>query len=491
MRGQGLQAVVWRHAAAQIALVALVAGVTIAMFLSYRAEVRRADAVRETLLGLQELRGEVLSAETGLRGYRLTRRTSFLAPYRDALSRIAEEERRVGALLPQGSRPRFAEIQTIVDDWLTDFAEPLLRHLRTASSRPEVALIDPEAGKARIDRFRRRIAELSAIERARLVREQERLGRLSTVGIGAMVGAFLLAVLGAMVLRRRLEVRVGRPVTALADVARAFGGGELGQRVSASGGIREVDIATEAFDDMAEHIEATVLRLRELDDLKSRFVASVSHELRTPLTAVSGFVGVLLDPEGEPLSDDQREMLTIVKRNASYLETIMDDLLLLSRLESGQMSLDLGDVDVAELLEELCSELRPAMSEHAIALDVEAVARPVVAADRARLRQTFANLVGNAIKFSPPDGHVAVRALSEGTGAVVEICDEGPGIPEDELPRLSERFFRASTAVGVKGTGLGLTISREIVELHGGRIEVLSTVGKGSTFRVHLPADGA
>jgi signal transduction histidine kinase len=142
---------------------------------------------------------------------------------------------------------------------------------------------------------------------------------------------------------------------------------------------------------------------------------------------------------------------------------------------------------VAELLEELCGELRPAMRERAIALEVETDARPVVAADRARLRQTFANLVGNAIKFSPPDGHVAVRALSVGEGAIVEICDEGPGIPEDELPRLCERFFRASTAVGVKGTGLGLTISREIVELHGGRLEVRSTLGEGSTFRVRLP----
>jgi signal transduction histidine kinase len=277
-------------------------------------------------------------------------------------------------------------------------------------------------------------------------------------------------------------------MTALADAARAFGDGDLGQRVSVRGGVGEVEVAADAFDDMAARIEEMVLRLRELDELKSHFVASVSHELRTPLTSVSGFVGVLLEPGGEPLSDGQREMLAIVKRNAGYLEALIDDLLLLARLESGQMTLELRDVDVAELLEELCAELQPAVHERAIALDVEADGRPVVAADRARLRQTFVNLVGNAIKFSPPAGRVAVRALSEGEEAVVEICDEGPGIPEDELPRLCERFFRASTAVGVKGTGLGLTISREIVELHGGRLEVRSTLGEGSTFRVHLPA---
>jgi signal transduction histidine kinase len=488
MKGHGLQAVLRRSAAAQILLLAVVAGAAVAMFLSYRAEVRRADAVRETLLGLQELRGDVLSAETALRGYTLTRHASFLASYREALPHIAADERRVRALLPAGTLPRFAAIQTVVADWRTDFAEPVIRDLQTARTRPAAAPIDLGAGAARTDRFRRLVADLSATERARLAREQELQARVSTVGLAAIAVAFVLAALGAMLLRRRLEACVGRPVTALADVARAFGGDELRQRVSASGEVRAADVAMEAFDDMAEHVQATVLRLRELDELKSRFVASVSHELRTPLTAVSGFVSVLLDPAGEPLTDDQREMLTIVKRNASYLEAIMDDLLLLSRLESGEMSLDLGDVDVAELLEELCADLRMAMQERTIALDVEAHERPVVAADRARLRQTFANLVGNAIKFSPPDGRVAVRALSEGNGAVVEICDEGPGIPEDELSRLSERFFRASTAVGVKGTGLGLTISREIVELHGGRIEVLSTVGEGSTFRVHLPA---
>jgi signal transduction histidine kinase len=488
MRGHGLQALVRRSTVAQIALVAVVAGVAAAMFLSYRAEVRRADAVRETLLGLQELRGEVLSAETGLRGYTLTRRPSFLAPYREAFPRIAQQEQRVYALLPEATRPRLKEIQAVVEDWHTGFAETVLSRLRAGRARAAMEVIDAGAGKARIDRVRRLVADLAASERARLVREQDRLALLSTVGLAAIAAAFLLAVLGAMVLRRRLEERVGRPMTALADAARAFGDGDLGQRVSVRGGVGEVEVAADAFDDMAARIEEMVLRLRELDELKSHFVASVSHELRTPLTSVSGFVGVLLEPGGEPLSDGQREMLAIVKRNAGYLEALIDDLLLLARLESGQMTLELRDVDVAELLEELCAELQPAVHERAIALDVEADGRPVVAADRARLRQTFVNLVGNAIKFSPPAGRVAVRALSEGEEAVVEICDEGPGIPEDELPRLCERFFRASTAVGVKGTGLGLTISREIVELHGGRLEVRSTLGEGSTFRVHLPA---
>jgi signal transduction histidine kinase len=487
MRGHGLQALVRRSTVAQIVLVGVVAGVAAAMFLGYRGDVRRADAVRETLLGLQELRGEVLSAETGLRGYTLTRRPSFLAPYHEAFPRIAEQERRVRALLPDATRPRLAEVEALVEDWRTGFAEPVLSRLRAGRTRAATAVIDAGAGKARIDRVRRLVADLAATERGRLVREQDRLARRSTLGLAAIAAAFLLAVLGAMALRRRLEARVGRPMIALAGAARAFGDGDLGQRVSVRGGVREVEVAADAFDDMAGRIEEMVLRLRELDELKSHFVASVSHELRTPLTAISGFVGELLEPDAEPLSDDQRGMLAIVARNAGYLEALIDDLLLLARLEAGHMSLDLHDVDVAELLEELCAELRPATRERAIALEVETDARPVVAADRARLRQTFANLVGNAIKFSPPDGHVAVRALSVGEGAIVEICDEGPGIPEEELPRLCERFFRASTAVGVKGTGLGLTISREIVELHGGRLEVRSTLGEGSTFRVHLP----
>ena len=490
MRGNGLQALVRRSAVVQIGLVALLVVVAVGTFLSYRDGVRRADSVRQTLLALQALRGEVLSAETGLRGYTLSRQPSFLAPYRNAFGRIDEQERRLRGSLPPSALPRLASVERIVDDWRANFAEPTVGYVRRGRVAAAMRLTDTGAGKARIDRVRVLVAGLSATERTRLERVQDRLDRRGALAIVATIATFLLIVGANIVLRRRLHRKVIRPMTKLADAARAFGGGDLGRRIGARGGVREAAVAAEAFDAMAAQLEKTVLRLREVDELKSQFVASVSHELRTPLTSMSGFVGELMEPDGDPLTEDQREMLGIVERNVGHLEELIDDLLLLARLDAGQMRLELADVDIAELLRDVCTDLGPALRDRAIALEVDAGGRPVVAADRARLRQTFANLVGNAIKFSPREGRVAVCARSAGDGAVVEIRDEGPGIPPDELPHISERFFRASTAVGVKGTGLGLTISREIVELHGGSLDVRSTVGEGSTFRVHLPATG-
>jgi signal transduction histidine kinase len=215
----------------------------------------------------------------------------------------------------------------------------------------------------------------------------------------------------------------------------------------------------------------------------------VSHELRTPLTSMKGFLGELTDAGGDPLTADQREMLAIVERNATQLEALIDDVLLLARLEARHLPLVAEDVDLREVLEDLCAELRPLVRDRELTLELDVAQACSVSGDRVRLRQTFANLLSNAIKFSPPGGRVDVRAEGDAQSVVVEVADQGPGIPADELARISERFFRASTARGVKGTGLGLTIAREIAELHGGRLEVRSAVGAGSRFRILLPRD--
>ena len=228
---------------------------------------------------------------------------------------------------------------------------------------------------------------------------------------------------------------------------------------------------------------------RELERMKRDFVSSVSHELRTPLTSIRGYLEALLEEESGPLTDEQREDLEVVWRNAHRLHALIDDLLLLSRVEAGRLQLSCRRLSLDGLVAGLLRDVAPDARRRG--LTVEASLSPVaVEGDEQRLQQCFSNLLSNAVKFGRPGTRVRVVAGPREGQALVEVADEGPGIPADELARLGERFFRASTARSVEGTGLGLTITREIVERHDGRLEVESEVGKGSRFRVLLPQAG-
>jgi PAS domain S-box-containing protein len=224
----------------------------------------------------------------------------------------------------------------------------------------------------------------------------------------------------------------------------------------------------------------------ELERMKTDFISAVSHELRTPLTSISGYLeGVLAEDDG-PLNDVQREDLEIVQRNAALLEALVDDLLLLSRMQAGRLEFARAAVPLDELLAELVEDLAPVASARDLRFDVSLL--PVRASgDVQRLRQCFTNLLSNALKFGRAGTAVRVSAGRKSGEAVVEVTDSGPGIPADEVERLGQRFFRASTARGVEGTGLGLTITREIVDRHAGALDVESRLGEGSTFRVRLP----
>ncbi len=230
-----------------------------------------------------------------------------------------------------------------------------------------------------------------------------------------------------------------------------------------------------------------VTERRELDRMKEQFVSSVSHELRTPLTSIRGFLEAVLTEEAGPVNDEQREYLEIVSRNVKRLHALIDDLLLLSRMNSGRIRLQSSEVRLDVLLGRLAVDLAPSAAERSVVVTVEASDGLLVEGSELRLQQAFANLLSNAIKFSPPGGEVKVEAGQRDGEIYAAVRDEGVGIPADELPKLSQRFFRASTAGATEGTGLGLAITREIVELHGGRLEITSVEGQGSTFRVLLP----
>ena len=228
---------------------------------------------------------------------------------------------------------------------------------------------------------------------------------------------------------------------------------------------------------------------REAARLKEEFVGLVSHELRTPLTSVLGYTELLLDGT-EELSDDQREYLEIVDRNARRQLRLVSDLLLSAQVDAGTFTISAQETDAASVAQASLAAAAPAAAAAGVALVHDLRPAPLHA-DAVRLGQAVDNLVSNALKFTERGGTVRVEVEPpEDGGALVRVVDSGIGIPPDELARLTERFYRATTATrrAIPGVGLGLSITKAVVEAHGGTVTVESTVGEGTCFTLALPA---
>jgi signal transduction histidine kinase len=228
-------------------------------------------------------------------------------------------------------------------------------------------------------------------------------------------------------------------------------------------------------------------QLLEIDRLKDEFVSSISHELRTPLTSIAGYVELLQEEEDDP---QKLGHLAIVGRNSERLLALVTDLLFAARLQYGALELERSPVDLRSLAIQCVDSARPRALAASVHLDLETEEVPEVIGEPAKLAQLLDNLVSNAIKFTPRDGHVTVRLTAQGDMIRIEVSDTGIGIPDVERERLFERFFRAQSALErqIQGTGLGLYISKAIVDAHDGRIGVESEPGQGTTFVVELPA---
>jgi two-component system, sensor histidine kinase and response regulator len=249
-------------------------------------------------------------------------------------------------------------------------------------------------------------------------------------------------------------------------------------------------------------LEAQVaVRTRELQETnqqlaaasrhKSEFLANVSHELRTPLTAIKGSVDNMLDGLTGAVNDKQLRYLTRIKANTDRLSRLIHDLLDLSRIEAGKSDLKPTSLPVVALTQEVAEHLWPMAAEKHIRLEVaSADASVTVWADREKVTQVLMNLIGNAVKFTPAHGTVAVAIHRSGDEWVqISVADTGPGIPADEATHIFEKFYQIATEGRQKttGTGLGLAIAKSLVEMQRGRLWVESEVGRGSTFSFTLP----
>lgn len=272
--------------------------------------------------------------------------------------------------------------------------------------------------------------------------------------------------------------RLGRPRTWSDDDRSLF-----------EGIVRE--IATALRNAVALEQQQQALRARQqLDRDKDAFVSNVSHELRTPLTSVLGYLELLRDDHAGGLTEEQLEMLGVVERNAGRLLGLIEDLLLLSRVQDEDRASIRESVRIDEVLHGIVATVRPAAGDRRLELDTDLPVDPVtVTGDAGELERALLNLVTNAIKFTPPGGRVAIGLRLRGDRVLVQVCDDGVGISEQEQARLFERFYRGSAAqrCEVTGSGLGLAITRHIVQRHDGTIQLRSRPGEGTTVTVDLP----
>jgi PAS domain S-box-containing protein len=232
-------------------------------------------------------------------------------------------------------------------------------------------------------------------------------------------------------------------------------------------------------------------RLLQLDRLKSEFLASMSHELRTPLNSILGFASVLHQGMAGPLNAEQQRQLGFIKGSGEHLLALINDLLDLSRIESGRMVVAQELFDLRDVATEVQANLRPLAARKGLVLQLVAPEALALSGDRRKTYQVLLNIAGNAVKFTE-QGQVQIRARREGDAAVVEVQDSGIGIAPEQLPQLFEAFRQldGSMARSHEGTGLGLHLTQRLLVLMGGCVEVESTPGVGSLFRVRLPLQG-
>jgi two-component system, OmpR family, sensor histidine kinase BaeS len=320
---------------------------------------------------------------------------------------------------------------------------------------------------------------------------QELQDRISsdTRDTALLVAAGLLAGLtGALLLFSGLISSMRRPLEELVEAAGRLAGGDRSARVEV-GGLSETAALGAAFNEMAEQLEVEAAQREILDRLKDEFVLTASHELRSPLTSVQGFAELLM-LERDSLTPRQIETVGVILDNSRHLVRLLNDLLDLARSDAGRLAIRPQPTDLAPLLEDSVRLMRAQTdtSHQSLTLTVDPDL-PTVEAEADRIRQVLVNLLTNAHEYSPEGASISVMARVTDAEVEIAVSDNGPGIPPDQLEHIFERFVRGEAGLTqrVGGSGLGLAISKSLVELHGGRLEVDSTVGVGSNFSFRLP----
>jgi signal transduction histidine kinase len=489
-----------RMVAASAVLALVVGGVFIALILALsdlheaREQEARSKEVTASAFRLQSL---VLDVESATRGYVLSRQKGFLRNYSTAMRQLPgslEDFASVTRREP-GQREQATTLRVLIGLYREEYAGPVLGLAQEGQLGAARAMARQE-GADRIrdirEEFLNFLAAEDALTNERAASADAKSRHAIELGIAGLALTSALILLFGFYLARS----IARPVREAAEGATRLAEGDLTLRLSQSGP-GEIGELTTAFNRMAEslqrarvELEEQNAQLRDSERLKSDLVNTVSHELRTPLSGVLGFTKLLLTREFD--SETRRHYLGIVDAQARRLSQLIDDFLDVRKIEEGRFERAQELVDIGTLLRDEAMLYSFQSQEHELELDVPETPLPVLG-NPDRLRQVIGNLLSNAIKYSPQGGLVTVTARVQGDSIRVEVHDEGIGIPPQQQSRIFTKFFRADAAAsGITGTGLGLAVSRDIIESHGGQIGFSSAHGKGTTFFVELPgADGA
>ena len=308
--------------------------------------------------------------------------------------------------------------------------------------------------------------------------------RNTTILVAAGLAGALLA---ALILFSGLINSMRAPLGRLVAGARRLAGGDLRTRVEVGG---PVEIATlgRAFNEMANSLERDARERDRVEQMKDDFVLTVSHELRTPVTVVKGFAE-MLTAQRKQLNSRQYEAAEVISESAGQLQKMINDLLDLARSDAGKLRIEAEPTPVRPLAQRIGRQMRPHFEEKSQRFTVSVEKDlPEVEADPVRIGQVLFNLLTNANKYSPDGARIRLSATRVGEEVEFSVTDTGPGLDEDQLEHVFDRFWRAESGETQSGgTGLGLAIAKSLVELHGGAISATSSPGEGATFRFVLP----
>ncbi len=484
-----------RMVAASALLALVVGGVFIALILALsdlhaaREQEARSKQVAAAAFALQS---HVQDAESSLRGYAFSGGRGFLPAYTNAMRQLPGSLDNFAAVTEREARQRRQArlLVLLIRQYRSEYFGPVLRLARDRRLGAARAAARQE-GAARLTEIRDEFTKFLDAE-SRLTAERKRSADAKSrqaiqLGVAGLALSSALILLFGFYLSRS----IARPVREAAVGATQLAAGDLSRRLSQSGP-GEVGELTTAFNRMAEslqrardELEDQNRQLRDSERLKSDLVNTVSHELRTPLSGVLGFTKLLLTREFD--TETRRHYLGIVDAQARRLSQLIDDFLDVRTIEEGRFERAREVVDLGVLLRDEATLYSLQSEKHELALDLPETPLPVLG-NADRLRQVIGNLLSNAIKYSPQGGRVKVTAGVHGDAIRVEVQDEGIGIPAEQQARIFTKFFRADAAAsGITGTGLGLAVSRDIIESHGGQIGFFSTEGEGTTFFVELP----
>jgi signal transduction histidine kinase len=475
--------------ALNVAVVFLVLAVTVSNLSDAASrEARAKDVVVDTVV-VQKL---VIDLDTGARAFVITREERFLKPGRQAQRQLPgalDELTRNAGEDPdrQAAARRLADLVTrYVDEYLINLIQ-IARDNPSAAASPEAVA----EGQRRTVAIRDQLDDFLVQERRRAeataASAHQEARRAIAFGVGGIIASVLMVLLLGVYLTRS----IARPVQQVAQEANRIARGELTVELDERGP-GEIGMLKRAFlsmaTDLAERrraLEEQNERLRQSERLKSELVSIVSHEIRTPLASILGFTSVLL--QRDVADSDRKRFLEIIATEARRLTSLLDEFLDVQRLEGGPLDLAVREVDVSSLIRTQVALFSAESDKHW--LELRLPDDPLmVEGDAGRLAQVFSNLISNAIKYSPDGGPVEVSGEQDNGIVRIRVRDEGFGIPPEAQERMFTKFFRgAAAAHGIAGSGLGLALSRTVVEAHGGSIDFESTVGEGTTFSVELP----